>query len=70
MSKSITTVDKIKDTCSVFKGGGKIVIKNTEIDLENTDKIYVHALIPTLQYASVLKCQINPKNLGLSKIQS
>lgn len=67
MAKLIITVKEIKGKCAVHTLGDKMVIDGPEIDLENTDRICIHALAPILHYAVALREGIDPEKLGLTK---
>lgn len=51
----------------MFRGNEKIVIDGPEIDLEKTDKICIHALVPILHYAVTLREGVSPTKLGLAR---
>lgn len=65
MKKLICEVVEVKDKCPIYKVGDRIVIKDSEIDLEETDRICVHALVPILHYSIALRENVSPKKLGL-----
>ena len=67
MTKLIIRVKEIKGSCAVFKGGEKIIIDGPEVDMENTDKICIHALAPILHYIAALREGADPVDLGLAK---
>lgn len=67
MKKLIIRVKEIKGKCEVFEGGEKIVIESAEINMEETNKIYIHALVPILHYVIALCEGIKPTKLGLAK---
>jgi len=63
----IISVKEIRGKCPIFKGGERIVIRDAEIDLKNTDKLCIHALTSILHYAVALREGVNPIKLGLTK---
>jgi uncharacterized repeat protein (TIGR04076 family) len=65
--KLIIRVKEIKGNCPVYKGGEKIVIEGCEINLKETDRICIHALVSLLHYAVALREGADPVKLGLSK---
>ena len=67
MAKLIITVKEIKGKCAVHTLGDRMVIDGPEIDLENTDRICIHALAPILHYAVALREGVDPEKLGLTK---
>ena len=67
MKKLIIRVKEIKGNCPVFSGKEKIVIEGAEINLKETDKICIHALVPMLHYAIALREGVTPSKLGLAK---
>jgi uncharacterized repeat protein (TIGR04076 family) len=67
MAKLIITVKEIKGKCAVHTLGDKMVIDGPEIDLENTDRLCIHALAPILHYVVSLREGIDPEKLGLTK---
>lgn len=67
MNKLIIKVKEIKGNCAVYKGNEQIVIDGPGINLEETDKICIHALAPILHYAVALREGVDPVKLGLAK---
>jgi len=68
MSTRLTIrVKEIRGRCNIFKGNEKIVIDKAEINLKETDKICIHALIPILHYIVALREGVDPVKLGLAK---
>jgi len=65
--KVIIRVKEIRGSCAVFKGGEKIVIEGPEINMKETDKICIHALVPLLHYAVSIREGVDPVKLGLAK---
>ena len=55
MKRVIIRVKDIKGNCVVFKEGEKIVIEWPEINLKETDNIYMHALASLLHYVVALR---------------
>jgi uncharacterized repeat protein (TIGR04076 family) len=60
-------VKEIRGNCVVFKGGEKIVIEGPEINLNETDRICIHALPSLLHYVVALREGVDPVKLGLAK---
>ena len=67
MKKVIIRVKEIRGKCAVFKGNERIVIEGAEINLEETDKICIHALSSLLHYVIALREGADPVKLGLAK---
>jgi uncharacterized repeat protein (TIGR04076 family) len=67
MAKLIITVKEIKGKCAVHTLGDRMVIDGPEIDMENTDRLCIHALAPILHYAVALREGIDTEKLGLTK---
>jgi len=67
MKKVIIRVKEIRGKCAVFKGNERIVIEGVEINLEETDKICIHALSSLLHYVIALREGATPLKLGLAK---
>jgi uncharacterized repeat protein (TIGR04076 family) len=65
--KLIIKAVKIKGNCPVFKIGDEIVIEGPEINLEESDKVCVHALFSLGTFIVALREGINPQSLGLTK---
>ena len=66
-NKLILKVIEIKGHCPVYKVGEKTIISGSEIDLENTDKACVHALLSLGSFIVGLREGIPPLTVGLSK---
>ena len=58
---------KIKGKCPVYRLGDKIVIEGAEINLEESDKVCVHALFSLGTFIVALREGISPHALGLTK---
>lgn len=65
--KVIIRVKEIRGSCAVFKGGEKIVIEGPEINMKETDKICIHALVPLLHYVVAIREGVDSIKLGLAK---
>ena len=65
--KVIIRVKEIRGNGVVFKGGEKVVIEGPEINLNKTDKICIHALVPLLHYVVAIREEVDPVKLGLAK---
>lgn len=63
----IVRVKEIRGNCVVFKGGEKIIIEGPEINVKETDKICIHALVPLLHYVVAIREGVDPVKLGLAK---
>jgi uncharacterized repeat protein (TIGR04076 family) len=63
----IVRVKEIRGRCAVFSGGEKMIIDDAEINLEETDKICIHALPSILHYITALREGVDPVKLGLAK---
>ncbi|RLG69279.1 MAG: TIGR04076 family protein [Methanobacteriota archaeon] len=59
-------VDKVEGHCPVYKKGDIITITGCQIDLEQTDKLCIHALPSLLHYATPLREGVSPYDLGLA----
>ena len=66
--KLILKAVKIKGNCPVYKLGDKTVIEGPEINLEESDKVCVHALFSLGSFIVALREGINPQSLGLTKV--
>jgi uncharacterized repeat protein (TIGR04076 family) len=60
-------VFNIAGTCPVFKKGDIIFFTGTQIDLEKSNAVCVHALPSLLHFALALREGADPVKLGLSK---
>ena len=60
-------VHKIKGSCPVHKIGDRIIIRNPNIVLEQTDALCTHALPTILHYALILEYDWCPLKLGLTR---
>ncbi|MCW3129555.1 MAG: TIGR04076 family protein [Methanophagales archaeon] len=65
--KVIIRVKEIRGNCVVFTGGEKIIIEGPEINVKETDKICIHALVPLLHYVVAIREGLDPVKLGLAK---
>ncbi|MFX0069497.1 MAG: TIGR04076 family protein [Candidatus Hermodarchaeota archaeon] len=65
--KLIIKVIEIKGNCPVYKIGDKMVINGPEIDLQQTDKVCVHALFSLGTFIVALREGLSSKSLGLAK---
>ena len=59
-------VHSIKGRCPVYKEGDRIVIKNPDIVLPETDALCTHALPTIPHYALILEYNWCPLKLGLT----
>jgi uncharacterized repeat protein (TIGR04076 family) len=60
---------RINGKCPVYNIGEKTVINGPFIDLENSDKVCVHALLSLGSFIVALREGIDPMSVGLSKNQ-
>jgi uncharacterized repeat protein (TIGR04076 family) len=60
------TVHDIKGVCPVYKKGDKILIKDPEIILDQTNALCTHALPTILHYSTLLQHHWCPLQLGLT----
>ncbi|MFX1446369.1 MAG: TIGR04076 family protein [Promethearchaeota archaeon] len=65
--KLIIKAVEIKGNCPVYKIGEKTVIEGPEINLEESDKVCIHALFSFGSFIVALREGINPQSLGLTK---
>lgn len=61
------TVHEIRGNCPVYKVGDRILIKNPEIKLKETDALCIHSLPTILHYALILEYDWCPVKLGLTQ---
>ncbi|MDI6702996.1 TIGR04076 family protein [Methanothermobacter wolfeii] len=59
-------VHEIRGKCPVYREGDRIVIDDSEIDLERTDALCTHALSTILHYTTILERNWCPLELGLT----
>ncbi len=67
LKKLIIKAVEIKGNCPIYKIGDKTVIEGPEINLEESDKVCVHALFSLGTFIVALRKGINPQSLGLTK---
>ena len=60
------TVHEIRGHCPVYKEGDRIVFKDPEIVLQETDALCTHALSTILHYTTILENHWIPLQLGLT----
>ena len=65
--KLIIKAVEIKGNCPVYNVGDKTVIEGPEINLEQSDKVCIHALFSLGPFIVALRDGSNPRSLGLSK---
>ena len=66
-NKLIIKAVEIKGNCPVYSIGDKTVIEGPEINLQQSDKVCVHALFSLGTFIVALREGINPQSLGLTK---
>lgn len=62
----LITAEEINGNCPVFNIGDIILIKNGEVDLQNSDAFCIHAAHVLLYYALPIREGIKPVTLGLA----
>jgi len=71
MKSLIIEVIEIEGNCPVYKVGDKIILnKGYKINLSKTNVICMHSLASIMPYYVALSNGVNPKNLGLAKLES
>ena len=61
------TVHEINGKCPVYQKGDRMVFKDPEIVLDETDALCTHALSTILHYTTILEHKWMPLELGLTK---
>jgi uncharacterized repeat protein (TIGR04076 family) len=67
MSIISVRVIKVDGDCPVFREGDKILIVGSEIDLDQSNAVCIHALPSILHYITALREGADAIKLGLSK---
>ena len=63
-------VCEIRGKCPVYELGDKMIIDGPKIVLARTDAVCVHALSSLLHYVIALDEAVDPRKLGLSKVET
>ena len=71
MKNLIVEVKEIRGNCPVYKVGDKIVINDGYVvNLLETDAICMHSVSSIMPYYVALSRGVEPKTLGLAKLES